>query len=63
MILKSEGDKIRHVTGTRERKYTIVAFSQVLQETAVPDDVLQVVAKSLLELCCQQNTGGFQLAS
>ncbi len=52
MILKSEGDKIRHVTGIRERKYAIVAFSQVLQETAIPDDVLQVVAKSLLELCC-----------
>ena len=28
MILKSEGDKLKHVTMTpRERKYTIVAFS------------------------------------
>lgn len=61
MVLKSEGDKLKQVTMTpRDRKYTIVAFSQVMAEA--PNDVVDVVAKALLELCCSQNTG-FQLAS
>lgn len=61
MVLKSEGDKLKHVTMTpRERKYTIVAFSQIMADA--PTDVVEIVAKSLLELCCSQNTG-FQLAS
>ena len=69
MILKSEGDKIRQVQGppARERKYAIVAYSQIITDAiqAIPDDVLQVIAKALVELCAsqQQGAGGFQLAS
>ncbi len=35
MIMKSEGERIRTVTGppAREKKYAIVAYSQLLQET------------------------------
>lgn len=34
MILKSEGEKIKQINGppARERKYAIIAYSQVLTE-------------------------------
>jgi hypothetical protein len=55
MVMKSEGDKIRQVQGppARERKYAIIAYSQILQEAqgAMPDDVITIVTKSLIDLC------------
>lgn len=55
MIMKSEGDKVRQVQGppARERKYAIVAYSQILTDAVqtIPDDVVQTIAKALVELC------------
>jgi hypothetical protein len=55
MILKSEGEKIRHLTGppARERKYGIIAYTQVLIEAVqqIPDEPLTIVVKALIDLC------------
>jgi hypothetical protein len=55
MILKSEGEKIRHLTGppVRERKYGIIAYTQVLIEAVqqIPDEPLTIVVKALIDLC------------
>ena len=56
-ILKSEGEKIKYIkTPLRERKYAIVAYSQLIQETIsdIPDESLAVVIKALAELCYSQ---------
>jgi hypothetical protein len=54
MTLKSEGEKIRHITQPfRDRKYAIIAFSRLIQDTisVIPDDNLRVLIKALIELC------------
>ena len=68
MILKSEGDKIKLVQGppAREKKYAIIAYSQILQEACqqIPDEVITIVVRSLIELCAASGqNNGFQLAS
>jgi hypothetical protein len=54
MVLKSEGDKIKHVTSpSRDRKYTIIAYSQLLLESSssFESETLSIVINSLIELC------------
>jgi len=55
MIMKSEGDKIKLVQGppVREKKYAIIAYSQILQEACqhIPNDVITTVVRSLIDLC------------
>lgn len=71
MILKSEGARIKHLTGppARERKYGLIAFSQILQQYGVtpqiPEETITIVVRSLIELCVTQSSseGGFQVAS
>lgn len=68
MILKSEGDKIKHLQGppAREKKYALVAFTQIISQylNQIPDDTLQIIVKALVELCTSGQSGsGFQIAS
>ena len=66
MIMRSEGDKIRYVTTpSRDKKYAIVAFSRFLADMLqiVPDDVLSIVVRSIVDLCTEAPTSGFQIAS
>lgn len=68
MVMKSEGDKIKQVQGppARERKYAIIAYSQILQDAvqAIPNDVITTVVKSLIDLSASSGQpSGFQLAS
>lgn len=55
MILNSEGEKIKYLTGPppRERKYGLIAFSQLLQEYAgqLSEETITKLVRSLLELC------------
>lgn len=58
MILKSEGEKIRHITSPpRDRKYAILAYSRFIVETinVIPNDVLTNLLKALIDLVA--NTG------
>jgi hypothetical protein len=74
MVLKSEGEKIKQLVGppARERKYGIIAYSQVLSEAVqqIPDDTLTTIVKALVDLCASTSSlhggapsGGFQFAS
>ena len=62
MIMKSEGEKIKFVTApARDRKYAIVAYSQFIQDyvSTIPDDVLQIVIRALVEICFTAGQSGF----
>jgi len=53
MILKSEGDKIKHITSpARDKKYAILAYSRLIVETIniIPNKVLPIIFKSLIDL-------------
>jgi hypothetical protein len=62
-ILKSEGEKIKHIKSpARDRKYAIVAFSQLILDTIneMPDESLQPLIRALIDLCYEGNkAGGF----
>jgi len=52
MILKSEGEKIRHITSPpRDRKYAILAYSRFIVETinVIPNDVLTNLLRALID--------------
>lgn len=59
MVLKSEGEKIKQLIGppARERKYGIIAYSQVLTESVqqIPDETLIIVVRALINLCASNS--------
>ena len=62
MIMRSEGEKIKFITSpARDRKYAIVAYSQFIQDfvSTIPDDVLQIVTRALVDICHTAGQGGF----
>lgn len=67
MILKSEGDKIKHCSvPKRDRKYVIAAYTNLFNEFPGKflDESLKTVISSLIELCRKDgNNGAFISAS
>lgn len=63
MILKSEGDKIKHITQpARDRKYAVLAYSRLIVEAinTIPNEILPNLLKSLIDLVASQGySGGF----
>lgn len=62
MVLKSEGDKIKHVTSPpRDKRYTIIGYSQLIVETlnTIPQDTLPTLISALVELCGSDKGSGF----
>lgn len=60
MILRSEGDKLKHVTTPpRDKKYAIVGYSQLLVEhfQQIPEEAQAKLVLALLELTMIQKTG------
>ena len=59
MVVKSEGDKIKHVVSPpRDRKYAIVGYSRLIIDTLAtfPQDILPTVISALVELCTSDKT-------
>lgn len=57
MVLTSEGDKIKHVIAPeRDRKYAIVAYTNLVSEQLVASQslqVIQIILSALTDLCAQ----------
>lgn len=69
MIIKSEGDKVKHCTApARDRKYVIAAFVNLLcsKSNNFLEDSAKNTASSLIELAAKHSSatgGGFKMAS
>lgn len=62
MILKSEGEKIKFIASPqRDRKYAIVAFSKLMEDTVqhIGVELLSIIARALVELCTTVPSNGF----